>query len=204
VTPIVTATNTAGTPITVGSAPWAIAITPDGKTAYVVNRGSGTVTPIVTATNIAGTPITVGSYPYAIAITPAPVTEGPTGPIVSGYRKTKCVTDLSYWRANGPDVVIGDCGRAAGQKWTIETNGTISIDGKSLDTGLGHSASNGLAQLADCTGAASQQWQSRRGALVSPASGKCLDDPAFNVTDGTHLDIRGCTGRANQQWRLPS
>ena len=37
VTPIATATNTAGPPITVGSEPRAIAITPDGKTAYVAN-----------------------------------------------------------------------------------------------------------------------------------------------------------------------
>ena len=36
-TPIATATNTAGPPITVGSGPDAIAITPDGKTAYVAN-----------------------------------------------------------------------------------------------------------------------------------------------------------------------
>src|ERR1019366_7975036 len=39
VTPIATATNTAGTPITVGSQPTVIAITPDGKTAYVANQG---------------------------------------------------------------------------------------------------------------------------------------------------------------------
>ena len=37
-TPIKTATNTAGTPITTGSDPHAIAITPDGRTAYVANR----------------------------------------------------------------------------------------------------------------------------------------------------------------------
>ena len=69
-TPIATATNTAGPPITVGSNPDAIAITPDGKTAYVANDGSDTVTPIATATNTAGPPITVGSGPNAIAITP--------------------------------------------------------------------------------------------------------------------------------------
>ena len=55
VTPIPTATNTAGPPITVGGNPYAIAITPDGKTAYVANDiGAGTVTPIATATNTAG------------------------------------------------------------------------------------------------------------------------------------------------------
>jgi YVTN family beta-propeller protein len=74
VTPIATATNTAGTPITVGVSPSGIAITPEGKTANVTNQGDGTkpgsVTPIATATNIAGTPITVGTDPAAVAVTP--------------------------------------------------------------------------------------------------------------------------------------
>ena len=48
--------------------PRAIAITPDGKTAYVANQGSDTVTPISTATNTAAPPIAVGNAPYAIAI----------------------------------------------------------------------------------------------------------------------------------------
>jgi YVTN family beta-propeller protein len=61
VTPIATATDTAGRPITVGSRPWAIAITPDGKTAYVANTSADMVTPIATATNTAGRPITVGN-----------------------------------------------------------------------------------------------------------------------------------------------
>ena len=60
-TPISTATNTAGKPIKVGTDPGAIAITPNGKTAYVANDGSGTVTPIDTATNTAGKPIKVGT-----------------------------------------------------------------------------------------------------------------------------------------------
>jgi YVTN family beta-propeller protein len=77
VSPINTATNTAGTPIALGlgASPNAVVITPDGKTAYVANTGSNTVTPINTATNAAGTPIGVDHGPYhadpvAIAITP--------------------------------------------------------------------------------------------------------------------------------------
>ena len=65
VTPITLSTNTAGTPITVGTSPFAIAITPNGQTAYVDNYGSGTVTPITISSNTAGTPITVGTSPYA-------------------------------------------------------------------------------------------------------------------------------------------
>jgi YVTN family beta-propeller protein len=70
VTPIRTATNTALKAIKVGSFPFAIAITPDGKTAYVANADSGTVTPIRTATRKPGKAIKVGTDPSAIAITP--------------------------------------------------------------------------------------------------------------------------------------
>ena len=76
VTPVDTATGTAGQAIKVGSQPVAIAITPDGRTAYVINQGDqgalrdGTVTPINTANDEPGTPIGVGMEPDAIAITP--------------------------------------------------------------------------------------------------------------------------------------
>src|SRR5450631_3204224 len=68
VTPIRTATNTAGPPITVGNQPFDIAITSNGKTVYVTG-GTNSVTPILTATNTAGPAITVGIGPTAIAIT---------------------------------------------------------------------------------------------------------------------------------------
>jgi YVTN family beta-propeller protein len=73
VTPIHTATNTAGRPIKTGANPFAIAmaVTPNGKTVYVVNEEPhGTVTPIDTATNTAGKNIKVGVTPFAIVITP--------------------------------------------------------------------------------------------------------------------------------------
>jgi len=43
VTPVRAATNTALKPVKVGNLPSAIAITPDGKTAYVTNSGSESV-----------------------------------------------------------------------------------------------------------------------------------------------------------------
>ena len=67
--PISTATDRAGKPIRAGGGDQ-IAITPDGKTAYVANTGLNTVTPISTATNTAGKPIRVGPAPVWIAITP--------------------------------------------------------------------------------------------------------------------------------------
>src|SRR5205085_441960 len=72
ISPIATATNTAGTPIAVGHSPRRVAITPNGATAYVTNISSRSVTPITTATNTAGTPISVGGQPYGIAIAQDP------------------------------------------------------------------------------------------------------------------------------------
>src|SRR5262249_26237184 len=66
-----TATNTPLPPIKAGPHPDAIAITPDGKTAYVANDvHAGTVTPIPTATNTPLPPIKTGHDTAAIAITP--------------------------------------------------------------------------------------------------------------------------------------
>ena len=45
-------------------------ISPDGRTVYVANIGSGTVTPIDTATKTPGEPVEVGVRPRAIVITP--------------------------------------------------------------------------------------------------------------------------------------
>jgi hypothetical protein len=68
VTPISTATNTAGKPIRIGS-DVTIVITPDGKTVYAATWGK--VIPISTATNTPGKPIhIVFGLPQAIAITP--------------------------------------------------------------------------------------------------------------------------------------
>ena len=47
-----------------------MAITPDGKHAYVTNDGDGTVSVITTATGAVSAPITVGKSPVGVAITP--------------------------------------------------------------------------------------------------------------------------------------
>ena len=65
VIPISGAASQAGNPVKVGDGAIAIdggqiAITPDGKTAYVPTNATGTVIPISTATNRAGQPINLG------------------------------------------------------------------------------------------------------------------------------------------------
>lgn len=81
VTPISLSANKAGRPIKISGKPprngfmglpFAIAITPDGKTAYVTNGASGTVTPIDVATNMPGKPIKISGKPGADAIAISP------------------------------------------------------------------------------------------------------------------------------------
>jgi YVTN family beta-propeller protein len=56
-------------PITVGDGPDAIAVSPDGRIAYVAND-SNTVTPIRIAGNKALKPVKVGKQPSALVFTP--------------------------------------------------------------------------------------------------------------------------------------
>jgi DNA-binding beta-propeller fold protein YncE len=98
VTPIDLTTNTAGRPIQVSGEPVAMAITPDGKTAYVscgaTNSGAAptsaqTVTPINLVTNTPEKPITLQWPPDAITITP----DGKTAYMIVGF-PTRTVTPL--------------------------------------------------------------------------------------------------------------
>jgi DNA-binding beta-propeller fold protein YncE len=75
IVPINTVTNRAGKPIPIKGNMGDIAVTPDGKTAYVasgdlIGTQAGTVTPISTATNTPGRPIRIPGGAGVVAITP--------------------------------------------------------------------------------------------------------------------------------------
>ncbi len=107
VTPVNLVTRRAGPAITVGPDPQAIAITPDGQTAYVVDSGSGTVTPINTVTRRAAPAITVGADPRAIAIT----ADGKTAYVTDSGSGT--VTPISTaTNQAGPPITVGADPRA--------------------------------------------------------------------------------------------
>jgi hypothetical protein len=127
----------------------------------------------------------------------------PTGPIIAGDNTAKCVDDNGNSSANGTHVQIWDCNGTAAQNWTIQTDGTIRINGSCMDiTGAG-TANGTLVELWTCNGGANQRWLPVNGMLVNPVSGRCLDDPGFNTTNGTQLEIWDCNGGSNQQWAIP-
>jgi non-reducing end alpha-L-arabinofuranosidase len=135
----------------------------------------------------------------------APATaSGATGTIVSGLSSSECVDSNNGSGANGNKVQIWTCdGNTAAQNWTVNSNGTLTIDGGCMDI-TGANYSNGtLIELWTCNGGANQQWQAENGEVVNPASGKCLDDPASNTTNGTQLILYTCNGGSNQHWTLP-
>ncbi len=93
VTPINVATNTAGKPIAVSGEPVAMAIAPDGKTAYIASGASNggalptsdqSMIPIDLATGTPGKPINLQWPPDEIVITP----DGKTAYISNGFPST--------------------------------------------------------------------------------------------------------------------
>jgi DNA-binding beta-propeller fold protein YncE len=107
-TPVAAATNTPGKPIKIGAIPAAIAITPDGRTAYIADVHPGTVTPVATATNTPGKPIKIGGFPWAIAITP----DGRTAYIVDlpayGRGRTTVIPVATATDTPGKPIKISD------------------------------------------------------------------------------------------------
>jgi hypothetical protein len=129
---------------------------------------------------------------------------GATGTIVSGVSSSACMDNNNGSGANGNKVQIWACdGNAAAQNWTVNSNGTITIDGGCLDI-TGANFNNGThLELWTCNGGSNQQWTAQNGALVNPASGKCLDLPNGTTTNGTFLQIWSCSGASNQKWSIP-
>jgi YVTN family beta-propeller protein len=121
VVPIALATGTVEPAIPVGPVPVAIAITPDGSTAYVVNSGDGTVTPIDLTTEAAYPPLQVGGNPVAIGITP----DGDTAYVMDGV-DAGAVIPIALSPTGGRDVVGGAIATVSGVAQAI----AISPDGR--------------------------------------------------------------------------
>jgi YVTN family beta-propeller protein len=102
-TPITVATGVKGSALALGiSGAWAIAMTPDGTTAYVTNASSsGSIVPVTLSTMTVGTPIAVGAYPRGIVITP----DGSTAFVANLLAGTVTPVDLGSGVAGTPITV---------------------------------------------------------------------------------------------------
>jgi hypothetical protein len=134
----------------------------------------------------------------------AAASAGATGPIVAGDDAADCVDNNNASATPGNKVQMWTCdGNTGAQNWTVESNGTLQIDGGCMDITGANYANGTLIEWWTCNGGANQVWEAENGQLVNPASGKCLDDPAFNTASGTQLILWACNGGSNQQWQPP-
>ena len=129
---------------------------------------------------------------------------GATGTIVAGDNSSDCVDNNNASGTNGNKVQMWACdGNTGAQNWTVNSNGTLTIDGGCMDI-TGAKYTNGtLIEWWTCNGGANQQWAASNGEIVNPHSGMCLDDPSSNTANGTQLILYTCNGGSNQKWSLP-
>jgi hypothetical protein len=115
-----------------------------------------------------------------------------------------CVDDKTDGTAPGSVVDLATCNNSNEQNWTIESGGTIQVNGLCLDTSGGATTAGTGVVLNTCDGVSSQVWtQSTGNTVINQASSLCLDDPGSSTTSGTQLDINTCTGALSQSWPLP-
>ncbi len=104
VSPITVGAKTAGTAIKVGMAPNSVAITPNGRTAYVTNLSGLSVTPIeITNKNATDPEISAGETPEGIAITP----DGKTAYVVNHFSKSVTPINLETKTAE-TTITVGE------------------------------------------------------------------------------------------------
>ncbi|WP_019070421.1 RICIN domain-containing protein [Streptomyces hokutonensis] len=129
--------------------------------------------------------------------------KNPTGPLSNSAGM--CVDNRSGNTTNGNPIQLYWCNDTNSQQWTLNLNGTLTVENKCMAVKGGGTADGTAVELDDCDGSGGGTWQTRAdGTIYNPQSGKCLDATANYTTAGTQLQIASCTGAVNQRWNLPT
>jgi hypothetical protein len=104
--------------------------------------------------------------------------------------------------ANGTSPQINDCNGTTAQQWTVNADGSVVNVGSGNCLGVTGTASGTALVLAGCTGGVNQKWarSEATGILKGQESGKCVDVPAFDQTNGTRPALWDCNNGNNQAW----
>ena len=193
----VTVTGTNLTGGTVAFGPNAATGVTCGATSCTTTSPAGTGTVDVEVTTTAGTSAATSADQFTYTSAPLP-----SGPIKSGFAR-KCVDDLAGRTVNRNPIVIFTCNGAGQQKWTVETNGTLTntVNGKCITVGNGGRFNGTPIVLYACNGSQAQVWKATGGHLVNPASGKCMTAPV-DWYDAP-LILWTCGRGLGQNWTLP-
>ena len=192
----VTVTGTNLTGGTVAFGPNAATGVTCGATSCTTTSPAGTGTVDVKVTTTGGTSAATSADQFTY------VTPTPSGPIKSGFAR-KCVDDLAGRTVNRNPIVIYTCNGAGQQRWTVETNGTLTntVNGKCITVENGGRFNGTPIVLYACNGSHAQVWKATGGHLVNPASGKCMTAP-IDWYDAP-LVLWTCGRGLGQNWTLP-
>ncbi|MFI5758759.1 ricin-type beta-trefoil lectin domain protein [Streptomyces sp. NPDC051569] len=125
----------------------------------------------------------------------------------------KCVDLTSASTTAGTALQLYNCNGTKAQKLRIDavsptdsSQGTLKVLGKCAVPAGGATANGTAVVIADCTGAAGQQWTAVAAGhkLKHIASGKCLDVPSANPANGTKLQLYTCDPNGTAQSWAPA
>jgi Ricin-type beta-trefoil lectin domain len=136
----------------------------------------------------------------------APPEQPPTGAVFPSETQSQsqvpCLDNAGGKAVAGNKVQLESCVGSGAEQWTMEPDGTFRTVGMCLDA-TGNSPGAPVV-LNPCDGSTSEIWTpGPYRALVNQASGLCLDDPNFDTSNGTPLQVWSCNQGVNQQWWLP-
>lgn len=151
-----------------------------------------------------------GSTTFTWTVKPATVTP-PAGPVVLGGGHHKCLDDTGNSAASGTKIEVRTCNGSAEQRWQYDSDGTLRIHGKCLNTYADQVIVGAFIVLASCTGTVSQtemeQWTEltvNSTELESPFPEICLVDPDQSAAkNGIQLET-GLCGTLASTWTLPA
>jgi Ricin-type beta-trefoil lectin domain len=126
-----------------------------------------------------------------------------SGDAIVGSGSQRCIDTNQVKFANGTKEQLWNCNGGAGQTWSYNANGELTVDGgKYCLDATGEGTTNGTKlQLWTCNGTTNQEWSfSANNALVGIGSGKCVDATGEGTADGTQLQLWTCDNTSNQQW----
>lgn len=144
--------------------------------------------------------VSLAFSPIGSTWAPAPPGFAPSSAIASTGHQNKCVDrDVASGR-----VQLWDCLANGNQTWQFDSFGQLITGGVCMETPPGQTGNFTLVYTAACTGAANQKWRvGNFGSLINLASGRCLDVPSADFSNGRHLQVYDCVGTRNQSWVGP-
>jgi hypothetical protein len=124
----------------------------------------------------------------------------PAAPVLSGV-SGRCLNDPGASGTAGTHVEVSGCSSAAGQRWTSQANGSLTIAGKCLAVNGSSMLDEAAIVLARCSGKPAQKWlRGPNDQLMNANSGRCLADPANSKVSGTPLIQDDCYSLPGEDW----